>query len=192
MPEPADTAPRIDSSFPHRWQATILGRRPLIAPARHFVYPAEVEEVERGALELMVRPPANGDFLGTFALGFADPSVPTGVWSCPHPDWLCAVAGGYAYLVNTTAPDQWEQVEYRPVLAVASLPKQRLLLFSGHQSLVAYGPNGKAWQTGRLSWEGFKILRIDDQSLIGLGWDMMTDREFEFKVDLATGEHQPA
>ena len=187
------TNPRINSSFQHDWRATILERRPLIVPAQHFVYPKEVEEVERGALELLIRPTeAEPEFLATFALGFATPAVPTGVWACPNPDWLCAVAGGYAYLVNTVQPTEWEQVHYRPVLDVVALPAQNLLLFSGHYSLVAYGPTGKAWETGRLSWEGFKILEITDGSLTGLGWDLMTDQEYEFIVDLKNGEHRRA
>jgi hypothetical protein len=182
--------PVVDSSFPHNWQATVLARHPLIAPAQRFTYPQEVEEVERGALELLVRPTAGGnEFLATFALGFADPGVPTGVWSCPDPVWLCAVAGGYAYLVNTANPKQWEQIEYRPVLAVTPSLSQRLLLFSGHQSLMAYGLDGKAWETGRLSWEGVRILKVGDTTLNGLGWDLMTDREFEFEVDLRDGKH---
>ena len=81
-------------------------------------------------------------------------------------------------------------IEYRPVLAVTPLMSQRLLLFSGHQSLMAYGPNGKAWETGRLSWEGIKILEVREASLTGLGWDLMTDQEFEFEVDLRSGEHR--
>jgi len=167
----------------------VLERRPLIAPARHFMYPREVEEIERGALELVVRPAIGREFLATFALGFADPAVPTGAWACPNPDWLCAVAGGYAYLVNTAQPKEWAQVEYRPVLAVMALPEQNLLLFSSHQSMTAYSPEGKVWETGRLSWEGFQVLRVGEQSLAGLGWDLMTDSEFEFEVDLRTGEH---
>ena len=103
------------------------------------------------------------------------------VWSCPNPEWLCAVAGGYAYLVNTANPQQWEHVEYRPVLAVTPLLSQQLLLFSGHQSLIAYGANGKAWETLRLSWEGIKILEVREASLTGLGWDLMTDQEFDLK-----------
>jgi hypothetical protein len=182
----------IDSSFPRSWQATILARRPLIAPTRRFVYPEEVEEVERGALEVLIRPAGEAhqavDFLATFALGFADPSVPTGVWSCPNPDWLCAVAGGYAYLLNTSKPTEFRQVEYRPVLNVTPMPAHNLLLFGGHQALVAYGPNGKCWETGRLSWEGFKILTVAENHLTGLGWDLITDREFEFQVDLRTGQ----
>jgi hypothetical protein len=190
MHQPKDSAPVLDLTFPHEWQATILERRPLIAPARHYVYPREVEEVERGALELLIRPtPNDPEFLATFALGFADPAVPTGLWACPNPRWLCAVAGGYAYLVDTADPKQWEMVEYRPVLSVTPLLSQRLLLFAGHRSLAAFGPDGKAWETGRLSWEGVNILEVRESSLTGLGWDLIADKEFEFEVDLKTGEH---
>jgi hypothetical protein len=194
MHQPNDSAPQsistLNLTFPHDWTATVLDRPRLISPARHFVYPREVEEVERGALELMVRPADGSEFLATFALGFASPDVPTGLWSCPNSEWLSAVAGGYAYLVNTVNPKQWEMVEYRPVLAVIPVLSQQLLLFSGHQSLMAYGPSGKAWETLRLSWEGVRILEVREYSLRGLGWDLMTDKEFEFEVDLKTGEHQ--
>src|SRR5579863_5861468 len=56
----AVTASVVDFSFPHRWKAEILAARPLILPPRHFVYPREVEEIERGALEVMVRPNQRG------------------------------------------------------------------------------------------------------------------------------------
>jgi hypothetical protein len=194
MDKPNDSAPTLDLTFPHDWQATVLERRLLISPARQFVYPREVEEIEQGALELIVRPAPErgsaGEFLATFALGFADPAVPTGLWSCPNPQWLCAVAGGYAYLVNTSNPQQWEMIDYRPVLALTPLVSQQLLLFSGHQSLTAYGPNGKAWETLRLSWEGIKIHEVREASLTGLGWDLITDREFQFELNLRTGEHK--
>lgn len=190
MQQPNNSAPTVDLTFPHDWHATALAQRPLISPPRHFTYPRKVEEVERGALELMIRPSTGqGEFLATFALGYADPAVPTGVWAFPNPQWLCAVAGGYAYLVDTANPQEWQMVEYRPVLAVTAILSQRLLLFSGHHSLTAYGHNGKAWQTGRLSWEGFEILDTRGHILTGLGWDLMTDREFKFEVDLLTGNH---
>ena len=67
---------------------------------------------QRGALELLVRPgtgSANSNsepFLATCALGFRDPAVPSGVWPCPNPQELCAVAGGYAYVIDTAAPEE--------------------------------------------------------------------------------------
>jgi hypothetical protein len=178
----------VDLTFPRSWTAEILPERPLILPKRQFVYPRQAEEVERGAMELLVRPAEAEPFLATCALGFADPAAPSGVWSCPHPEWLCAVSGGYAYIIDTAAPERFEQVEYRPVLEVRALPEQGLLVFAGHHSLLAWGANGKAWQTARLSSEGVTIMGIDADALHGVGWDLRSDSDVPFTIDLRTGE----
>jgi len=144
------TVPTLDLSFPHHWQAEVLPARPIILPRRHFVYPREAEEVERGALEVLVRPaeeqPSQGaqPFLATCALGFRDPVVPTGLWSTPNPEELCAVSGGYAYLIDTTAPERFTMLPYRPVLEIRPVPDASLLLFVGHHSILAWGVDGEA------------------------------------------------
>ena len=179
----------VTFAFPHSWEAQVLPQRPLIMPTRCYTYPREAEEVERGALEVMVQPAGNApQFLATFALGFADSAAPTGLWSCPDPDELCAVAGGYAYVVNTLDPSRFTHLPFRPVLEIRALPVQKLLLFAGHQALLAWGPNGETWQTRRLSAEGVRIAEIRGNELHGFGWDLITDRELPFTVDLQTGE----
>ncbi len=179
-----------DESFAHDWQAEILSAPPLIAPAHQYVYPLAVEEVERGALQLLVRSrPGISPVLATFALGFADPSLPHGIWSCPDPDQLCAIAGGYAYIVRASRPEEWLQVPYRPVAAVHAAAAQNLLLFTGFHAIWALGADGPAWETGRLSWEGLRITGIAAGKLEGFGWEMETDAEVPFAVYLADGRH---
>jgi hypothetical protein len=180
----------IHLDFQHHWTAEILPQRPLILHKRQFVYPRQAEEVERGALEVLVRPAVavKEPFLATCALGFADPAAPSGIWSCPNPEWVCAVSGGYAYLIDTAAPENFVHVEYRPVLEVRPLLEQRLLLFVGHHSLLAWGEHGKAWQTKRLSSEGVTITEIEGDVLRGMGWDLMSDADVPFAIDLRTGE----
>jgi hypothetical protein len=178
----------VGLSFPHYWRAEILAERPLILPPRHFVYPKEAEEVERGALEVLIRP-ADGaqPFLATCALGFRDAIVPTGIWSCPNPEEICAVCGGYAYLIDATAPERFTMIEYRPVLEVRPLAAEGLLLFVGHHGIIAWSANGQAWQSEKLSDEGVTITAIEEAKLHGLGWSMMTDKETAFMLDLKTG-----
>ena len=251
-------APFFDGTFPHHWQAEILPARPLILPQRHFVYPRQAEEVERGALEVLIRPspihpdekraaalkghdfsravnaaeslralapegtlsvsscgadsssipheflagapgPAFGtwedkspapqpqEFLATCALGFRDPAVPTGLWSAPNPDEICAVSGGYAYIICTTAPERFTMIEYRPVLQLLPVPAENLLLFVGHHSILAWGANGQAWHSEKLSDEGLTITSIEPGILHGQGWQMRTDKESPFALDLQTG-----
>lgn len=184
------TAPTVDLSFSHCWEAEVLPGRPIILPTRHFVYPREAEEVERGALEVLVRPDASDTqpFLATCALGFHDPAVPSGLWSTPRPEEICAVSGGYAYLIDTTTPERFTMLAYRPVLEVRPVPEAGLLLFVGHHAILAWGVDGEAWRSEKLSAEGVTILGIEGGELSGLGWDLMTDKETLFALDLRTGQ----
>ena len=186
-------APQIDLIFPRHWQAEILPRRPAILPARHFVYPSEVEEVERGALEVLVRPesPPAPPFLATCALGFRDPIVPTGIWSLPNPQEICAVSGGYAYLVDTSAPDRFTMLPYRPVLQVIAVPGVALLLFVGNRTILAWGAQGQAWESPKLSDEGVTVSAIEQSTLRGMGWNMISDKELPFSLNLVNGSVIP-
>jgi hypothetical protein len=191
-PRAPTPSPTIDLAFPHLWQAQILSARPLILPTRYFVYPAQAEEVERGALEVLIRLGQDAEpFLATCALGFRDAAVPTGLWSTPNPNQLCAVSGGYAYLIDTTAPDRFTMIPFRPVLEIRPLAEQGLLLFVGHHAILARGENGQVWQSEKLSDEGVTITLIDANQLYGQGWSMITDKETPFMLDLRTGSRVP-
>jgi hypothetical protein len=184
-------------SFPHNWRAEVLAKAPLIAPARQFTYPRQVageeDALARGALQVLVHPTGaectGGTFLATCALGFKDPAMPTGVFACPNPSELCAVAGGYAYVLDTCAPERSTHIPLKPVAEVLPLAAHGLLLFVGFHAMVAWGREGLAWETARLSWEGIRITGAEGNELRGFGWNMPTDKEVEFAVDLHTGAH---
>lgn len=180
--------------FSHNWSVEILKLPPLIAPARQFIYPQQIpgeeDALARGALQLMVRPASGGMFLATCALGFTDPAMPTGVFACPNAVEICAVAGGYAYVIDTAQPEHSTHITLKPVVEVRTLVAQGLLLFVGFHSMMAWGRKGLAWESAHLSWEGVRITSIDGNMLYGMGWNLLTDREVAFSVDLLTGKHQ--
>jgi len=186
----------FDGTFPHHWTAEVLPHRPMILPSRHYVYPAAAEEVEKGALEVLVQPGAGEGqekpqpFLATCALGFRDPAAPSGLWSMSDPDWLCAVSGGYAYLIDVADPARFVMLKYRPVLQVLPVAEHGLLLFIGHHAVQAWGREGEAWQSDRLSSEGVTIDRIEGTILHGRGWDLRTDQDLPFALDLTTGSRR--
>ncbi len=148
-------------SFAHEWRAEVLGQPPLIAPARQWTYPRQVageeDAMARGALLVQVQPAVGGTFLATCALGFSDPKMPSGVYACPNPRELCAVAGGYVYVIDTEAPQRSTHIPLKPVVEVVVLAREELLVFAGFHAMVAWGREGLAWQTARLSWEWIRI-----------------------------------
>lgn len=155
------------------------------------MYPRDAEEVERGALEVLVRPEGAQAFLATCALGFRDPAAPTGLWSTPNSNELCAVSGGYAYMIDTTAPERFTMISYRPVLQVLSAVAQGLMLFVGHHSILAWGAQGQAWESEKLSDEGVSVSGFANGVLRGSGWEVLSDLEQPFALDLRTGQRFP-
>lgn len=182
-----------EPSFPHTWSARILTTPPLIAPARQFTYPLHVpgeeDAMNRGALLLDIKPANDPNFLATCALGFRDPSLPTGIFSCPRPADLLAVAGGYAYLIDTVDPQHCLHLPVRPAIQILSAPSANLILLAGFHNIIALDATGLRWQSGRLSWEGVTMTSIHGNDLHGTGWNLHTDREVPFTVNLATGHH---
>ena len=184
-------APSVHFDFPHDWRVHLLQAPPLIAPVRSFVYPQKIageeDALARGALLLDVHPAAGGNFLATCALGFEGDGPLSGVWSCPNPTELCAVAGGYAYLIDTRQPERCTHLALHPVVEVRAVTSHALLLFVGFHSIAAWGADGLAWQSPRVSSEGITLGAIEGDTLHGMGWDLMTDKEVEFALDLRGG-----
>ena len=186
-------APEVSEGFEASWTAKVLTSAPLIAPARQVVWPQRVpgeeDALARGALLVEVRPARGGTFLATCALGFRDASLPSGVWACPRADDLLAVAGGYGYLVDTNEPERCVHLPLRPVVKVMPVVEERLILLAGFHTVAAVGEAGLLWETQRLSWEGVTLGEVRGGRLHGLGWEMRSDKELPFEVDLRTGEH---
>jgi len=78
-------------------------------------------------------------------------------------------------------------ISFRPVLEVRAVPSENLILFIGHFAILAWGVNGQAWESEKLSDEGITITSIEGAQLHGLGWNMISDKETPFTLDLKTG-----
>jgi hypothetical protein len=182
-----------ENTFQASWFAEVLAMPPLIAPARQVVWPQQVpgeeDALARGALLVLAKPARGSQFLATCALGFRDSSLPTGLWACPRPDDLLAVAGGYAYLVDTGFPERCRFLSPRPVVEVLPVSEAGVLILAGFHTVAAVGEEGPLWETARLSWEGVTLTGVQGGKLRGMGWEMSTDRELPFEVDLRTGDH---
>jgi hypothetical protein len=180
--------------FLYNWTATTLSKPPLIAPARQFTYPlhipGEEDALKRGALLLDIKPMIGSNFLATCALGFRDTTLPSGVYACPRPDDLLALAGGYAYLIDTLNPSRSLHVPLQPVTQLYAAPANGLLFLAGFHTVAAIGANGLRWQTQRLTWEGVTISGVKDGRLHGTGWNLPTDTEVPFSIDLESGKHE--
>jgi hypothetical protein len=61
------------------------------------------------------------------------------------------------------------------------------LLFTGFHSVLAWRHDGIAWESGKLSDEGVRITGVRGEQLHGFGWEMRSDKETTFVLDLRNG-----
>lgn len=181
---------RFDFTFGHHYEIKVLESAPPVHPVEKLHhYPVELEEGDRSGVYVRIVPNHGPAWFGFFAAGFNSPQVMNAVCSCPDAASVCVVAGGYAYVVKSGEPAAWFRIEQRPVVELKTVTDQQLILFSGFTSITALGPEGVAWTTERLSWEGIRISQIRSGTLHGFGWDALADKEVPFEVNLKTGKH---
>ena len=182
--------PHLLTAFPTTYQVSQLDSAPLVHPLEAlYHFPVQLEEGDRSGAYVRVAPQRGPAWSGFFALGFNSEQVVSAICACPDPDSVCVVVGGYAYVVKATDPACWFQVEQRPVVDLRTVAEAELLLFTGFTSATAVGKTGIVWQSERLSWEGVRITTVESGKLHGFGWDVMSDQEVPFEVDLKTGKH---
>lgn len=156
---------------------------------RRLFFPGGTSDGGHDGINVQVSPHEGTEWVGTFALGHFGPRAITGLWTTPNPSSLCVVAEGQGYMVDARNPQQCEAVPIVPVLAVRSSAKYQLLIFSNHTELLAYGSTGIAWRTKRLSWDSLKLTTMSDDELCGVFWDIRSESEQSFAVNLADGTH---
>lgn len=186
---PVSARPADFNVFRRNYSVQVLESYSLLNPAEKlYQFPARLEEGDRTGAYVRVTCGKSLAWMGFFALGFDSGEVASGIYSCPDPDCLCVVAGGYGYIVNAPSPEKWRQIEQRPIVQVKAVPELKLLLFVGFTSISCLGEANHLWTSERLSWEGISISNIGGAVLHGMGWDAITDKEVSFELDLLTGK----
>lgn len=181
---------RFEFSFAKNYEVRVLESEPPVHPVEKlYHFPVELEEGDRSGVYVRVVPQQGPAWTGFFAQGFDSSQVLSAVCSCPDSESVCVIAGGYAYVVKANDPARWFRINQQPVAELRVLTRQDLALFAGFTSITALGREGVAWTTERLSWEGLRIMGSTGDTLRGMAWDAISDKEVPFEVDLKTGKH---
>ena len=107
-----------------------------------------------------------------------------------HPDGkrVLVIANGAMYEVDPEHPQPINESACC-VTGIWPVPSMKaILLARNHISLVLWTAHGRGWDTGRLSWDGFRNVRVDGERVEGEAWSAPDNSWPPFHVDLKTGE----
>lgn len=97
---------------------------------------------------------------------------------------LLVIAGGTCYFMNR---DNLNPVGVFGVgFSAAMMTYTGQLLLEDQTDLTIVEPEGKHWQTERISLDGIKELRLNGNTITGLAYDPFTDKwlAFSYNIDI--------
>ncbi|HWI61418.1 MAG TPA: hypothetical protein VNT75_06260 [Symbiobacteriaceae bacterium] len=138
----------------------------------------------REGLVVRFEPPGGSPWVGNFQPGLSDFSTVV-----HHPDGfhVVVIAGGQGYIVH---PHSRVLIEVfgGAVEWCFAMEDPPLLVEHDGLSFSAFGVKGHLWETPRLSWDGFRHVRIEGGIITGEAWNPMGETWDVFTVHLATGK----
>ncbi len=123
------------------------------------------------------------DWVANFKPGWTDLKVICELKDTTH---ILVIAGGTCYLMN---PDETKPISVFGVgySAVINAPDGRLVL-QDQTDLTIVQTDGNYWNSERISWDGLKDLKLDNNIITGLSYDPMHDADewVNFTYDIGT------
>jgi hypothetical protein len=178
----------LDNTFSHEYLCTQLTELPGYASVPHYYYPGGTTKGGKDGYLLEIQPKNGERWYGTFAFGNMGGQLGAyGVMTTPDPKRLCVVAGGSGYFVSAYDPTAWESVQVVPILDFCLIPTHEIIVFADFTGVVAYGASGIKWKSRRISWDGIKNLRMENNLLHGDSFGPQDDQAHPFSVDVKTG-----
>jgi hypothetical protein len=132
-------------------------------------------------------PEGAGSWIGNF-----QPGVGGATSVFPHPDGthVIVIAHGQGYVVNPSTKFLKSQFNGY-VQEFLQVEEERAVIFGDGTSLERLEHNGDLmWRTRRISWDGMRNVRIDNDTILGEAFTPMGDKWLPFSVNLYTGELQ--
>ena len=125
------------------------------------------------------------DWVANFKPGWTDCST---VKHFTKTDRIIVIANGLGYIMNPneTKPIQTFGISINTAIEL----KNGNLLISDDIGIEILNDTGIEWKSPRISWDGIKDLKINEEILTGISYDPMNDLDewSKFKVNLDTKE----
>lgn len=171
---------KIESTFKCDYTLEIAE---YIGQENQYFYPRD----EKDGLWVRIRPFVGKPWIGVFAFGRVTPHGILAIYSMPDQDKFCVVSRGAGYVVSSTNPMEWQGVKLNPIVDVRCIQSHNIVVFADYTELIAYDRFGVKWRSRDVAYDGFKIVEVRGDTLIGKFWDTANEAEELFQLSLNDG-----
>ena len=156
---------------------------PVDAYSRDFVAPGVA--MLSPAVEISVKCATGEAWHGRFFGDFGDAGI---VVNGPGPGVLIVVAAGVAYVVQVNSPSTYRTASVWPIRSVRYSVTHKVVVLASFTDVEAIGDSGEIiWAVRGLVSDGFSDVRLEEHSLIVVGYDAPQGSDVEATLDLDSG-----
>jgi hypothetical protein len=152
-----------------------------------FYFPSGNKAAGNDGLILKISPFSGKPWIGIFAFGDITKNGLSGVYSMPDKEKFCVVSNGMGYMIASNNATIFEIIDSIPITDVRCVKEKGIILFADYTQIMAYDLGGLRWQSKRLSYDGFKIISLNNDILVGEFWDIRNDANSLFEIDIIDG-----
>jgi len=147
-------------------------------------FSAEGRGMHREGFVVEFFPEKKPNWVGNFQPGMTEYSA-----VLPHFDGaaLIVIAGGQAYVID---PEERRLLAFfggAIDVALVVPPGNLLVIGCNGIWLEAWDNSGLRWRSRRISWDGMRDIRIENDKVKGKAWSPIDHVEYPFEVNLTTG-----
>lgn len=135
-------------------------------------------------LVVEIEPRDGSPWVGNFQPGGSSYSA---VMVHPNPRYLVVVAGGAGYVVSPDDRALIATFGAGAIRAAWPMPSLNLFVFENGTSFASIGTEGPAWNTRRISWDGFRGIDVAEKTIYGLAWNAVLQQWQPFSIQATTG-----
>ena len=161
---------------------TVLPGPPPYGPAPEPFSPTGMGKHREGVV-VQFSPGDGSEWVGNFQRGLTSFNS---VLAWPEGQQVVVIAGGQGYVVD--AYDRSCLETFGGQITEALQPSAGVVVLCSLTAMQAFGPQGRLWQTRRISWDGFRALRIEGERILGESWRPFGEHWVPFAVRVSTGE----
>ena len=175
----------FDTTFAPRFTVT-FGNEPMCSVVE-YAYPGATEGGFVQGISFEIIPENRNPWFASFAQGVISPNAVSAVIAMPDKTNALVISKGEAYIVDTNDPMQWTHLQFLPVMGWQVVIKYDLVLLWNFSCVLALGSGGVLWKTPSISWDGLKLMMLDDREAIFEVWNAPTDSKELVRINLETG-----
>ena len=107
-----------------------------------------------------------------------------------HPDnsSVIVIAGGECYVIDVE--NQKSKVDFGGAFeTIINIPDKQIIIFGTSTDFMALDSSGYRWESKRISWDGIRSLKLENEYLLGEAWNL-DDVWLPFSLNVDTGQHE--